>query len=105
MSLKKILLTMAETLPEDATIYDAINQLEYTAAILPSVRRNHTLRAWASRYARLVLERCGGNKREACRVLGISYHTLQAHVRGTPLDDEGTPVPSAEEAVQVSVQV
>jgi len=34
MSLKKILLTMAETLPEDATIYDAINQLEYTAAIL-----------------------------------------------------------------------
>jgi hypothetical protein len=34
MNIKKVLLTMAETLPEDATIYDAINQLEYTAAIL-----------------------------------------------------------------------
>jgi transcriptional regulator with PAS, ATPase and Fis domain len=61
---------------------------DYNDAILPSVRRNHTLRAWASRYARLVLERCGGNKREACRVLGISYHTLQAYVRVRP-DDGG----------------
>lgn len=78
---------------------------EYTAAILPSVRRNHTLRAWASRYARLVLERCGGNKREACRVLGISYHTLQAHVRGMPLDEEGAPVPLAAESAEVHVQV
>jgi predicted NAD/FAD-binding protein len=33
-----------------------------------------------------MLERCGGNKREACRVLGISYHTLQAylHYRDRP---------------------
>jgi hypothetical protein len=37
MTLKMILLTMAETLPEDATIYDAINQLEFTAAILNDV--------------------------------------------------------------------
>jgi hypothetical protein len=28
-----------------------------------------------------VLERCQGNKREACRVLDISYHTLQAYLR------------------------
>jgi transcriptional regulator with PAS, ATPase and Fis domain len=69
---------------------------DYTAAILPSVRRNHTLRAWASRYARLVLERCGGNKREACRVLGISYHTLQAYVRLSPLEDERAPVAPVE---------
>jgi transcriptional regulator with PAS, ATPase and Fis domain len=54
---------------------------EYEEAILPSVRRNDTLRVWASRYARLILQRCQGNKREACRVLGISYHTLQSHVR------------------------
>jgi transcriptional regulator with PAS, ATPase and Fis domain len=54
---------------------------DYAEAILPSLRRNDTLRAWASRYARLILERCRGNKREACRVLGISYHTLQAYVR------------------------
>ncbi|HEX3645464.1 MAG TPA: helix-turn-helix domain-containing protein, partial [Vicinamibacterales bacterium] len=33
------------------------------------------------RYARLVLNRCDGNKREACRVLDISYHTLQSHLR------------------------
>ena len=51
------------------------------AALGPSVRRNDTLRAWASRYARLVLERSEGNKREACRTLDISYHTLQSYLR------------------------
>ena len=54
---------------------------DFSAAILPSLTRNDSLRAWAGRYSRLVLERCQGNKREACRVLGISYHTLQAYVR------------------------
>jgi transcriptional regulator with PAS, ATPase and Fis domain len=67
---------------------------DYAEAILPSAQRNDTLRVWASRYARLILERCRGNKREACRVLGISYHTLQAYVRlPRPVGDEGTPVP------------
>ena len=51
------------------------------ATIAPALRRNDTLRAWASRYARLVLERSDGNKREACRVLDISYHTLQSYLR------------------------
>lgn len=37
-----------------------------------------SLRGWSSRYVRLVLERCRGNKRRACDVLDISYHTLQA---------------------------
>jgi DNA-binding NtrC family response regulator len=37
-----------------------------------------TLRAWSSRYARLVLERHAGNKRRACAELDISYHTLRA---------------------------
>jgi hypothetical protein len=41
----------------------------------------------AGRYARLVLERSHGNKREACRVLDISYHTLQAYLR-FPMDRE-----------------
>jgi hypothetical protein len=57
--------------------------------LLPSLERRDTLRAWGSRYARLVLERCQGNKREACRVLDISYHTLQAYLRypvGSPAD-------------------
>ncbi len=54
---------------------------DYAAAVLPSLARNDTMRAWGSRYARLTLDRCEGNKREACRVLGISYHTLQAYLR------------------------
>lgn len=58
---------------------------DYSAALAPSLERNDTLRAWGSRYARLILERCRGNKREACRVLNISYHTLQAYLR-FPLD-------------------
>jgi transcriptional regulator with PAS, ATPase and Fis domain len=39
--------------------------------------RDDSLRAWSSRYVRLVLERCGGNKRRACEVLDITYHTLK----------------------------
>ena len=54
--------------------------------IVPSVERNETSRAWGSRYVRLVLDRCQGNKRGACRVLGISYHTLQAYLRH-PIDE------------------
>jgi hypothetical protein len=53
----------------------------YAEVLLPSVRAGEGMRAWASRYATLVLERCGNNKRRACRELGISYHTLQAHLR------------------------
>lgn len=34
MTIKNILLSMAENLPDDATIYDAINQLEFTATLL-----------------------------------------------------------------------
>jgi DNA-binding NtrC family response regulator len=54
---------------------------DYAVALAPSLRRNDTLRAWASRYARLVLERCGANKREACQTLDISYHTLNSYLR------------------------
>ena len=53
----------------------------YADVMLPSLETNDTLRMWASRYARLVLARSGHNKRRACRALGISYHTLQAHLR------------------------
>ena len=38
----------------------------------------YTLRSWSSRYARLILERCDGNKRHACEVLDITYKTLQS---------------------------
>jgi transcriptional regulator with AAA-type ATPase domain len=68
---------------------------EFEEVLLPSTARNDTMRAWGSRYARLVLQRCNDNKRVACSVLGISYHTLQAYLRyrdrpaavGTPRDD------------------
>jgi len=56
----------------------------YAGALLPAVRNGDTMRAWGSRYARLVLERCNNNKRRACRELGISYHTLQAYLRFRP---------------------
>jgi transcriptional regulator with AAA-type ATPase domain len=59
----------------------AVLRGDYAAALGPSLQRNDSLRAWASRYARLVLTRCEGNKREACRVLDISYHTLQSYLR------------------------
>ena len=53
----------------------------YADVVMPSLEADDTLRTWASRYARLVLARSGHNKRRACRALGISYHTLQAHLR------------------------
>jgi transcriptional regulator with PAS, ATPase and Fis domain len=57
---------------------------DYETFVLPSIARDDTLRAWASRYARLVWHRSDQNKRKACRVLGISYHTLDAHLRYRP---------------------
>lgn len=53
----------------------------YAEVLQPSIAHAETMRAWGSRYARLVLERCGRNKRRACEVLGISYHTLQSYLR------------------------
>jgi transcriptional regulator with PAS, ATPase and Fis domain len=54
---------------------------ERYSIVQPAMDANDSMRAWGSRYARLVLERCHNNKRQACRVLGISYHTLQAYLR------------------------
>jgi len=53
----------------------------YGEVLMASMERRDTLRAWGSRYVRLVLERTGSNKRQACRELGISYHTRQAYLR------------------------
>ncbi|HEX5107771.1 MAG TPA: sigma-54 dependent transcriptional regulator [Vicinamibacterales bacterium] len=54
---------------------------DYGTVIGPALTTGASMRAWGSRYARLVFERCGHNKRQACRVLDISYHTLQAYLR------------------------
>jgi transcriptional regulator with GAF, ATPase, and Fis domain len=69
---------------------------DYEAVLLPSLTRDDTMRAWGSRYARLVLQRCGDNKRRACDVLGISYHTLQAYLeyRERLAGSAGVPVPA-----------
>ena len=56
----------------------------YADVLLPALHARSTMRAWGSRYARLVLERCRNNKRQACRQLGISYHTLQGYLRFRP---------------------
>jgi transcriptional regulator with PAS, ATPase and Fis domain len=61
----------------------------YGDVLLPSVRARESMRAWGSRYARLVLERCENNKRRACRELGISYHTLRSYLRFQPGRPEG----------------
>lgn len=51
---------------------------DYRDVLLDVPARDDSLRAWSSRYVRLVLERCEGNKRRACGVLDISPHTLNA---------------------------
>ena len=56
----------------------------YGEVLLPALHAGESMRAWGSRYARLVLERCANNKRRACRELGISYHTLQGYLRFRP---------------------
>ena len=64
---------------------------EYAEVLAPSLVRAETMRAWGSRYARLVFERCGRNKRQACRMLDISYHTLQAYLRFASREGRGSP--------------
>jgi transcriptional regulator with AAA-type ATPase domain len=54
---------------------------EFGEVLGPSLAEVAPMRTWGSRYVRLVFERCGRNKRRACRTLGISYHTLQAYLR------------------------
>lgn len=56
----------------------------YGEILMPSVQADDTMRAWGSRYARLVLEKSDRNKRQACDVLDISYHTLNAYLNYRP---------------------
>jgi transcriptional regulator with PAS, ATPase and Fis domain len=63
----------------------------YAEVLVPSFRRRDSMRAWGSRYARMVFERCEQNKRQACKELGISYHTLQSYLRFVPEHRAGLP--------------
>jgi two-component system NtrC family response regulator len=56
----------------------------YSDVLIPALQSRESMRAWGSRYARLVLDRCQNNKRQACRELGISYHTLRAYLEFRP---------------------
>jgi DNA-binding NtrC family response regulator len=61
----------------------------YRENLMPSFACGHTMREWGSRYARLVLDRCGYNKRKACRELAISYHTLRDYLKELPEHERG----------------
>jgi DNA-binding NtrC family response regulator len=54
---------------------------EYHEVLGPALAQEDSLRSWGSRYARLIFDRCGRNKRRTCRILDISYHTLEAYLR------------------------
>jgi transcriptional regulator with PAS, ATPase and Fis domain len=58
-----------------------------------AMRQDASLRQFATHYVRLVMRRCGNNKRAACRVLGISYHTLDAYLKRAAAP---TPMPGDE---------
>jgi len=64
-------------------------------ALMEDLPGDHdSLRTWSSRYVRVVLDRCHGNKRRACDVLDISYHTLRSHLsfaEGATEGDARTP--------------
>lgn len=73
--------TLAQGAVVDAVDLPAEVTGDFGSLAVDAAGRNDTMRAWASRYARIVLDRCHGNKRQACRMLGISYHTLEGHLR------------------------
>jgi two-component system response regulator HydG len=64
------------------TLADLPDQIrsDYRELVRHESVADDTLRAWSSRYVRLVLDRCRGNKRRACDILDISYHTLRSHL-------------------------
>jgi transcriptional regulator with PAS, ATPase and Fis domain len=67
----------------------------YGEVLGPSIAASESMRAWGSRYARLIFERCNHNKRAAAHYLGISYHTLEAYLgyglTPTPASGNRTP--------------
>ncbi len=51
----------------------------YGDVMVPALREGVTLRAFAAQYVRLMVERLG-SRREAGRVLNISYHTIRSYL-------------------------
>ena len=69
--------------------------LDAAVALMRAIDRNEPVRAVASRYARLVLQRCAGRKGVASRVLGIQHQTLGKYLR-YPVDDDSRRMQVAE---------
>ena len=67
---------------------------DYGEVLVPAFQLGDTMRAWGSRYARLVLEKNASNKRQACRVLDITYHTLNAYLNYRPPHLAAPPAPA-----------
>ena len=79
------LVTMAESdVIELAALPMAIGG-DHLDLLGPALEKSFTLRTWACRYVRIVLDRCDGNKSKAARILGISTHTLKTYL-GHPAD-------------------
>ena len=73
-------ITLAQSNVIEVTDLPDVVTGRFREAFVPSESGDDSMRAWASRYARYILRQTGGNKREACRVLHISYHTLCAYL-------------------------
>ena len=61
----------------------------------PAVVARDSARAFLVRYARTVFEQSGRNKRETCRILDVSYHTLKNYLdaAGIPNQPPGVNLP------------
>ena len=91
---RAITLARGDTIQVDDLPGDVTGRYRETYAACDDL--DDTMRAWGSRHAKVILRRTRGNKREACRILDISYHTLQSYLtyKGTrhrQPDDEHTP--------------
>jgi two-component system response regulator HydG len=62
----------------------------------PFPAEDMSLRDWTRRYARVILERCEGNKRRACEILGITYHTLNTYLEQSAPAEGGGAVETLE---------
>lgn len=78
----------------------------YGSVMGPALRDAVSLRAFTARYVRFTVDRLG-SRREACRVLGISYHTLRAYLEhpaaGWPVD--GVPRPALDDVLRTATLV
>ena len=61
---------------------------------------DRTLRGCIGRYARLILDQCQGNKRRACEILDISYHTLNTYLEYERERDPVQPLSSSRTGTQ-----